>query len=81
MQFAGPCKNTAQEEPVCPNNDMLLLKVDRGLYAIPDKTTESIASKIYMAYCQHSFPNNIFTDLGREFVNEVYIAVTVCGHV
>ena len=48
-------------------------------YAIPDKTAFSVATAIYQAYCRHGAPNNINTDQGREFVNQVnnYLYITL----
>ena len=46
-------------------------------FAIPDKSASSVALGIYKAYCRHGAPNNIITDQGREFVNQVVCHKTV----
>lgn len=40
-------------------------------FPLPDKTAASVARALYSAYCRHGSPNDIITDQGREFINEV----------
>ena len=40
-------------------------------FALPDKLALTVAHAVYTAYCRHGAPDNIITDQGREFVNEV----------
>ena len=40
-------------------------------FPISDKTAVTVARALYIAYCRHGVPNDIITDQGREFVNQV----------
>lgn len=42
------------------------------VFPIRDKSALSVARAIYTGYCRHGAPNEIITDQGREFVNQVY---------
>ena len=46
-------------------------------FPLPDKSASSVAQAIYAAYCRHGAPNNIITDQGREFVNQVCIYMDI----
>lgn len=41
-------------------------------FPLQDKSAINVARAIYAAYCRHGAPNDIITDQGKEFVNQVY---------
>ena len=70
MDLIGPLKKTSRGNQYVLTMTCYFSKWVEAC-AIPDKTAVSVASAIYSAYCRHGAPNNIITDQGREFVNEV----------
>ena len=46
-------------------------------FALPDKSALSVSKALFAAYCRHGAPNDIITDQGREFVNQVSVCCIV----
>ena len=41
-------------------------------FPICDKSAQCVAQALYSAYCRHGAPDEVISDQGREFVNQVY---------
>ena len=70
MDLIGPLK-------VTPRNNQYILTMTYYFskwveaFPLPDKSADSIARALYGIYCRHGAPNDIITDQGKEFVNQV----------
>ena len=70
MDLVGPLKKTLKGNQYILTMTCYFSKWVEA-YPLPDKTAHSVAKAIYASYCRHGAPNNIITDQGREFVNQV----------
>ncbi|GJJ75509.1 hypothetical protein EMPS_07867 [Entomortierella parvispora] len=75
MDLAGPFKLSKK------GNEILLIVVDVCtrfvfLRALPDKQANTVAKALFDIFCTVGFPRVLQSDNGREFVNQVMLAMT-----
>ena len=70
MDLVGPLKKTFKNNQYILTMTCYFSKWVEA-FPLPDKTALNVAQAVYTCYCRHGSPNNIITDQGREFVNEV----------
>ena len=83
MDLIGPLKKTTRGNRYILTMTCYFSKWVEA-FALPDKSALTVAHAVYTAYCRHGAPDNIITDQGREFVNEVRSGVikhsSTCRH-
>lgn len=70
MDLIGPLKKTSKGNQFILTMTCYFSKWVEA-FPLPDKTAISVARACYSCYCRHGAPQDIITDQGREFVNEV----------
>ena len=75
MDLIGPLKLTSHGNQYLLTMTCYFSKWNEA-FPIRDKSAVSVAQAIYSAYCRHGAPNEIITDQGREFVNQVLIKIS-----
>ena len=71
MDLIGPLKKTSRGNRYILTMTCYFSKWVEA-FALPDKSARSVAQAVYTSYCRHGALNNIITDQGREFINEVH---------
>ena len=71
MDLIGPLKKTSTGNRFILTMTCYFSKWVEA-FALPDKSAHSVAQAVYTSYCRHRAPDNIITDQGREFINEVH---------
>ena len=71
MDLIGPLKKTSRGNRFVLTMTCYLSKWVEA-FALPDKSAHFVARAVYTSYCRHGAPDNIITDQGRGFINEVH---------
>ena len=80
MDLIGPLKITPRKNKFILTMTCYFSKWVEA-FPLPDKSANGVAQGIYTAYCRHGAPNDIITDQGKEFVNQVNYFMCLTMHV